>query len=182
MKLPANQSRFWSRLIATMKSWELSNGSAKASVSFATRRFTSARMGPRSMFRWQFRQSEMRPATLSARQKSRGTSPDVFEQSADAPHNMRLQTCSLPHGRWPKWPPNFWKRWPRVESGHSPQFGLTTRQPADCVAATCGMRRQSESRNSLIYLSWLPFPKARAYPDVFGIQRNQRGFTTLPAI
>src|SRR5215471_2284311 len=135
-KLSANQSAFWSHPIATMKSWELSNGSAKVSVSFATRRFTSARMGRHSMFRWQFRQSEMRPGTLSARQKSRGTSPDVSERSADAPPSTRLQTCLLPHGRWPKWPLNFWKRWPQVGIGHSLQSGLTTKQPADCAAAT----------------------------------------------
>src|SRR5262249_16778671 len=139
--------------IATMKSWELSNAFAKASVSFATRQFIFARMGLRSMFCWQFRQSEMGPGTLSARQKSRGTLPDVFEPSADARPSTLLQTSLLPHGRWPKWPLNCWKRWPQVEIGHSLQSGPMTRRPTDCAAATYGMKRRSESKSSQIYLS-----------------------------
>src|SRR5215470_1162969 len=70
-----------------------------------------------------------------------GTSPIVFEPSADARPSTRLQTCLLPHGRWPKWPLNFWKQWPQVGIGHTPQSGLTMRQLADCAAGTYGMRR-----------------------------------------
>src|SRR5215831_18103105 len=43
MKLSANRSRFWSVLIATMRSWGLSNASAKTSLSFATKQFICAR-------------------------------------------------------------------------------------------------------------------------------------------
>src|SRR5215510_8281497 len=143
-KLSANQSAFWSHPIDPIKSWELSNGSAKASVSFATRRFTSARTGPRSTFRWQFRQSKMRPGKLSAHQKLRGTSPDVFEPIADDPASTRLQTCSLPHGPWPKWLLNFWKQWPPVEIGRSLQSGLTTKHRVGFAAGTYGMRRRSQ--------------------------------------
>ena len=65
----ASRSRFSYRLTATMKSWELSNGYAKASASFVTRRYTFERTGPRSTFRWQFRQSKMRAGRLSVPQK-----------------------------------------------------------------------------------------------------------------
>src|SRR6266550_8514931 len=84
VKLSANRSPFWSRRIATTKSWKLWNGFAGASASFVTKQHTAERTGRRSTFRSQFRQSKMRTGALSVRQKLRVILQSAFEPIADA--------------------------------------------------------------------------------------------------
>src|SRR6266705_59525 len=95
LKLSANRSPSWSRRIAKMKSWKLWNGSAEASASFATRRYTTERAAPRSTFRWPFRPSMMRGGMLSARRRLRVTLRSAFAPIADAPPSTPLPTCTL---------------------------------------------------------------------------------------